>query len=139
MLPGIGAWVLVAAACGVAQPLGDGTLSGRIPGGWHEVERDDPEIVVMLHDDSVPLPREIVVRRLPESSEAPTEGWSMTGEFTVPAPDTRVGDRWRPNTRRVRRYRRAFSADAVFEADVDTGLDRRSGERFLRSLRPTSG
>lgn len=125
----------LAVACAQRVPLGDGTLTGKIPSGWEDSERLSGETVLVLQDDWEPLPRQIVVRRLPPDVSAPPD-WELVEELDVPAPSTRVGDVWQENTRQVRRYRRAFPDGRAFEADVDARLAGKFGLRFLGGLRP---
>lgn len=126
------------AACASPVSLGNGTLAGVLPGGWHDSSRPDPDQLVRVTDDDVPLPAELVILVAPESVEATGQAWVVVAEETRPAPRTRVGDRWQDNTRDVRVYRTRFADGRVLEAVVDVRFDRARAERFLRSLRPAA-
>jgi len=128
---------VLSVACAPSAPLGDGTLTGKAPSKMRDVHRYADDIVLVLHDDGVPLPREIVVRRLPSAAGVPND-WTLIETLDVPAPQTRVGDRWQENIRRVRRYRRVFPNGQTFEADIETQLAESLGLRFLRGLRPSA-
>ena len=126
-------------ACSSPVPLGNGTLAGTLPSGWHDVELDAEwvpvDAVLVIHDDTVPLPLEIVVRRPADPPDQAGHGWVQIDDLTVPAPQTRVGDGWQDNTRRIHRYRKVFVGGAVFEADVQVEVGQGPALRFLRSLR----
>ena len=125
-------------ACTAPAPLGDGTFEGELLAGWHDValgpERIDEGIVLLIHDDTVPLPREIVVRRIQDPGALVFADWSSITEVTVPAPRTRVGDEWQDNTRVVHRFRKRFPGGAAFEADVQVQVGEAAGLEFLQGL-----
>lgn len=128
--------LLVAAACSSPLPLGDGSLAGVLPGDWHDSTRTSPEMILRITNDNEPLPFEMVIHAAPTATAA-AASWTEVGERTIPAAQTRVGDRWQDNTRDVRVYIRQFSDGRVLEALVDVRFDRGRAEGLLAGLRPT--
>ena len=126
---------LAALGCAESAALGDGTLEGTLPSGWHDVELTAEQlaagVVLMIHDDTVPLPLEIVVRRLDLQGSLEGNDWSSIADVTVPAPRTRVGEAWQDNTRRMHRFRSL--REALRFAGVYGGVNRDA--RRVKSVR----
>lgn len=116
-------------------PLGDASLSGRLPKDWEDAPLAGNAIVRVIKLWQ-PVPWEILVYPAPEGTTVAEEkGWIFVKEENRPGPSIRVGDRWEVFTRAVWVYRAKFKDGRILESSVDKRFNRDKAEEFLNSLR----
>jgi len=117
-------------------PLGDGSLEGRLPRGWHDSQRLDRITILRVTNDWVPVPFEIKVSRAPKDTLLSKQGaWVFLKEEKIPGPTVPLGDGWKKTERQVWVYVKRFEDGRVLTASVDTRFDKAKAEKFLNSLR----
>jgi hypothetical protein len=119
-------------------PLGDASLSGRLPKDWEDAPLTGNAIVRVIKLWQ-PVPWEILVYPAPEGTTVAKEkGWTFVKEESRPGPSIRVGDRWELFTRAVWIYRAKLKDGRILESSVDKRFDTDKAEEFLNGLQVAS-
>ena len=118
------------------RPLGDGTLSGKLPKKWEEqpVSGNQKLRVARMW---IPDPWELHVYPAPQDA-ALGKGprWKLVKKDKRRGPKVRVGDREQEVVHTVWIYWGRVAGMPLLEASADTRLPQKQVEKFLNSLSP---
>ena len=130
------ALVLLPGCAQPRRPLGDGTLSGKLPKKWEEqpVSGNKKVRVARMW---IPDPWELHIYPAPPDADPQKEpGWKFVRNDKRKGGKTLVGDKQHEVVHSVWIYRGRVADMPLLEASVDTRLPKAQVERFLSSLRP---